>query len=110
MGKQISIYYSEEFIERTDELLFTLYTQNYFGFKEDAQNYVDKIYDFVRNNISTYPAKKTPSALSEYGSKYILYKANARTTWYIFFDIDEEKYFVKFVTNNHAELTANFNL
>ena len=110
MGKQIIIYYSEEFIERTDELLLILYTKNYFAFKEDAQKYVDKIYDFIRNNISTYPAKKTPAALSAYGSKYIICKANARTTWYIFFDVNEEKYFVKFITNNHTELATNFNL
>ena len=110
MAKQISIYYSEELIELTDELLFVLYTQDYFGFREDAQNYVNKIYDFIKATISTYPAKNTPPALSKYGSKYIYYKANTKTIWYIFFDIDEEKYFVKFITNNHTSLIANFNL
>jgi hypothetical protein len=104
------INYSDEFVAVTDDLIRTLYTQNYFGFVADAQDYVDRIYDFVRDNIRTYPAKTTPDELKEYGEKYILYKVNSRTTWYIFFNLKEDAYYVEYIANNHTHFIANFNL
>ena len=40
----------------------------------------------------------------------MFYKANANTTWYIFFNQDEQRFVVKFITNNHTNFIANFNL
>lgn len=93
-----------------DDLIDILYKEEYFGFKEDAKLYVDKMINYIEQHISTYPAKNTPTKLLQFGEKYMLYKANNRTTWYIFFSQEEQIYFVQFVTNNHSELVANFNL
>ena len=71
---------------------------------------MDRIYDFIRDNISTFPAKNTPTNLIEYGEKYILYKVNQRTSWYIFFTLKNGIYYVDFISNNHTDLIADFNL
>lgn len=104
------IIYSPDVEIYFKKLINVLFKKEYFGFREDAKLYVARIIDFIENNIAGYPAKNTPAELQKYGNKYIFYKANKRTTWYIFFDVDEERYFVKFITNNHTELAASFNL
>ncbi|MDE1193483.1 MAG: hypothetical protein PW786_15255 [Arachidicoccus sp.] len=87
-----------------------LFEKEYFGFIESAEEYVWKIRDFIEENISTYPTKKTPFGLLQYGEKYLTYKANQSTTWYIFFSKIEETFFVKFITNNHTSLSAELNI
>lgn len=109
MVRQVTIVYSSVFLESTDKLIRILYTKSYFGFIEDTENYVDRIYDFIRDNIVTYPAKDTPIELQEYGNKYIIYRANQGTTWYIFFDLKDEIYYVEFITNNHTNIASKLN-
>ena len=36
--------------------------------------------------IVNFPHKATPKPLKKFGSNYAFYKANNRTTWYIFFE------------------------
>ena len=37
------------------------------------------------------------------GKKYIFYKANSRTTWYVFFESNENKILITGILNNHCE-------
>lgn len=110
MVRQVTIVYSDRFIDNTDDLIRILYSKNYFGFIEDAQNYVDRIYDFIRDNIATYPAKISPDDLQKYGEKYLLYKPNMNITWYILFTLKDSVYYVEFITNNHTNLIAKLNI
>src|SRR5690606_35191368 len=105
-----TIIFTPEFIEKTDNLAFVMFLEEYFGFLEDAEKYVDKIYDYIEDSIFTYPAKNTPEDLAQHGEKYLLYKANNNTTWYIFFSQIENHYIIKFITNNHTDFTSRFNL
>ena len=34
----------------------------------------------------------------------MFYKSNPRTTWYIFFDKEDNQYLITFITNNHTEI------
>jgi hypothetical protein len=43
--EKINISYSKFAIDFLDELIFILYNENYFGFIENAESYVDEIYD-----------------------------------------------------------------
>ena len=104
------ILYSEETEIFLNDLVEILLENEYIGFFEEAQNYVIKILRFINENISTYPAKTTPNNLKEFGEKYLLYKANAHTIWYIFYDQNEHKYLIKFITNNHTDFIKDFNL
>lgn len=104
------VHYSEEVETYLNQLIDILFEKEYFGFKEDAQIYVAKIKWFIDDNISVYPPKKVPIELKEFGEKYILYKANPQTTWYIFYIQDEHRFLIKFITNNHTDIIQNFNL
>ena len=110
MVRTVTIVYSDSFIDITDDLIRILYQQNYFGFIDEAEDYVDRIYDFIRDNISTRQAKNTPTNLKQYGERYICYIANQRTSWYIFFTHRNGIYYVDFITNNHTGLVSTLNL
>lgn len=92
------------------DLVYLLFQNEYFGFEEEAKKYVDKITFFIEENISTYPSRKSTEEFKKFGEKFILYKANSQTSWYIFFDQNEHKYLIKFITNNHTDFIKDFNL
>ena len=73
-------------LDYLDDLVFILFKEEYFGFMQSSYDYVDKIIDFINHNITSFPSKKTPPELKNFGSNYIFYKSNQRTTWYIFFE------------------------
>lgn len=110
MERESKIVFTAEFDALVEELLFVLYEDEYFGFIEDAAKYVSKIYDFIEQKITTYPTKNTPPKLIQHGEKYLVYKANNQTSWYIFFSQIEQTYFIKFITNNHTDLAAQLNI
>ncbi len=101
------IIYSPKFLSELDLLAKVLYQQKYFSFVEDVDAYIDKIYDFIEYNLSIFPFRKTPENLIELGSKYIFYKANQTTTWYVFFENVENRYLVTFITNSHSEIVQH---
>lgn len=84
------------------KLIDTLYEQNYFGFKEDAKSYVQEIILFVMNNDFKFNVTKTPKKLEKFGSKFLKYKANNQTTWYIFFDERDHQFLINHMMNNHS--------
>ena len=86
-----------------EELVLILFDDKYFSFFSNAVQYVDKIFDFVIVNIHTFPHKNTPKKLLPFGTHYIFYKSNGRTTWFIFFEKLDENYFVTGILNNHCE-------
>ena len=97
------IIYSPLFIEELDELAMVLYQKKYFSFLEDVDVYIDKIYDFVDCTIEYPITKNSPKKLQKYGKKYLRYKANNQTTWYIFFDQKGNHFLVNHILNNHSQ-------
>jgi hypothetical protein len=82
------------------ELVDILYECEYFGFRVDAKNYVDEMYDF----IYTIPTLKYKTATNQTrGTFYCKYKPNRNTTWYVFFDVKNETYLIKNIVNNHSK-------
>ena len=102
--EKIEILYLTEVEEYLNKLVFLLFQKEYFGFLENSFEYVDNIIDFIEYNLPIFPYKKTPENLLSLGSKYILYKANQNTTWYIFFENSENRYLITFITNNYSEI------
>lgn len=96
------IIFENNVLEYFDNLVYTLFKEEYFGFSESAQNYIDKIVDFIISSVSSFPHKKTPKSLQYLGLNYIFYKSNARTTWYIFFEKRDQNYLITGITNNHC--------
>lgn len=95
--------YTPEVISYLDNLVKILYKKEYFGFIESAEEYVSEIYDSVLGNLRLENYKIAPKELKHLGSKYIFYKANSRTVWYLFFESKEEKYLITGIINSHSE-------
>ena len=89
-------------LEYFDDLVYTLFEDEYFGFVENSENYVNKIVNFIFENHKTFPSRKSPFKLKHYGSNYLFYKINSRTTWFIFFEKNDEDFIVIYLINNHC--------
>jgi hypothetical protein len=97
------VIFKDNVLDYLDELVYTLFKEEYFSYSENAQLYVDKIVDFIIVEISSFPHKNTPQKLQYLGSNYIFYNSNNRTTWYIFFEKKNQNYLITEIINNHCE-------
>lgn len=97
------IVYSKVFEDIINELIDVLYEKEYFGSKEASKLYGAKIYDHIFYNIEKPFSRKSPEKFQKYGKKYLKYKANNHTFWYIFFDQKDNKFLVNYILNNHSK-------
>ncbi len=97
------IIFQQNVLEYLDDLVHILFVEEYFGFVESSEVFVDKIIDFIKNDIQNFPARKTPDKLKNFGSNYIFYKSNQRTTWYIFFEQMKNNYLITNIINSNSE-------
>lgn len=86
-----------------NELIDILFENEFFGFKNDAKNYVLEIITYINNHNFKTGVRESPVVLRRFGQKFIKYKANPQTTWYIFFDHKDGKYLVNHILNNHSK-------
>lgn len=103
MVGKIEVIFTSDVILFLDDLVITLYKEEYFGFIESAEEYVSNIYDAVPERIKKAPHKKTPETLQYLGSDYIFYKPNPKTTWYIFFEKRDQNYLITGIINNYCK-------
>lgn len=103
MVGKIKLAYTSHVISYLDDLVRVLYKNDYFGFIETAEEYVLNIYDFVSGNIKSSQHRITPKRIQYLGSNYIFYKVNKRTTWFIFFERQNENFLITGILNNHCE-------
>ena len=97
------VIFSEEVSDQLDAIAEILYKNHYFGFVEDADFYVEKIHNYIYDNIDKPISKYSPKNFQKFGEFYIKYKANENTTWYIFFDKKDNRFLVNHILNNHTE-------
>jgi len=99
------VKYSESVNSYFDELITTLFWQNYFGFIDSAFQYVSDMKNYIETNIVNLPKYPAPPYFSRYqtGMEYVRYRPNNRTTWYFFFLQEGNRYLVCYITNNHFE-------
>jgi hypothetical protein len=101
--EKVKIEILPEVIIFLNELIELLFNKEYFGFEDSAQFYVQKIYDFIENDLINFPHKSTPIKLKKFGSNYVFFRPNNRTTWYIFFEKSNNRYLITHLTNNHIK-------
>nr|WP_314839350.1 hypothetical protein [uncultured Flavobacterium sp.] len=97
------VIFKEDILLYFDELISILFDREYFSYEKNAILYIDKIVDFITLEINSFPHKSTPQKLRHLGSNYIFYKANNRTTWYIFFERQDSVFLITGISNNHCE-------
>lgn len=95
---------SHEFVDELEELFDILVERGCFSYDEYALQYIDDIEQFINSSIHAYPKRKAPVLFAKYGKdlKYIAYRKNAHTTWYVLFEETDSAFFVRHITNNHV--------
>ena len=84
--------------------MLLLFEEGYFGFPDSAKTYVDRLIAFVEQYVGILPGKDSPDFFKPFGKnmKYITYRANKRTSWYIFYQERNNIYLIQYITNNHV--------
>ena len=88
-----------------DNLIKLLYKEEYFGFLDSAEDYVNNILTFIYS-IPNLRFKETKN--KNFGQYYCSYKHSRNTTWYATFDYENETYLIKNIANNHSKEYAKF--
>ena len=94
----------EKYLECLKKILFE---NEYFGFEQTAQKYVDDLFLDIKTNLSVYPKKIAPKYFERYGKDmyYVKFKKNNNTQWYVFFnmymEMGEIVYVIRYIANNH---------
>ena len=97
------------------ELIDELYQKEYFGFLDEAKEYVSEIEQYFKVEIPRLHQlglnKKAMPYFKKYGENLFFAahrKTKTRTTWYAFYEIFDDRYFkVVHITNNHTKEAAN---
>lgn len=99
----MKIRFNNNVTEYLNELVTLLYLQGYFGMKDSAYAYVNWLIERIKKDIHTKPAKKAPEYFSKYGKNlsYISIKKNTQTTWYVFFNHEDDLFYIRYISNNH---------
>ena len=77
-----------------------LFKNEYFGFKDSAKKYIDKIIDTI---FLIPELKHSKTKNPKRGEWYVRHKANDNTTYYITFDTKGERFLVKNIVSNHEK-------
>lgn len=96
------------------ELIDILYQRGYFGFLDEAKEYVSEIEQYFKTEIPKLHklglSKKAMPYFKKYGENlfFATYRrTKTQTTWYAFYEIFGTRYFkVVHITNNHTEEAA----
>jgi hypothetical protein len=98
------VIYTNEIEFFLDELGILLFETKYFSFPKNAEIYIDQLTCYAEQYIGILPGKNAPFYFNRYGSnlKYITYRANKTTSWYIFYQQQDNVYLVRHITNNHV--------
>ena len=100
----MNVAFHPHVIDFLEQLTFELYEKGYFGFYDSACEYVDRMIDDISSNIHIKLCKKAPLHFNKFGKNmfYTSYQPNDQTTWYIFFNVNDERYLIRYITNNHV--------
>ena len=88
-------------------LIEVLYHKEYFGFRENAIDYVTDLKNDIKTNLANKVKHSAPYFFNKYGKKmlYATFRKSKATRWYVFFNIYEHNgkliYLVRDIGNNH---------
>ena len=104
MAMERKIVFAEEVEIFLEELLIILFEKGYFSFPDNAKSYVDSLVDYVEQYIGLLSGKKAPPYFDRYAlnMRYIAYRANKKTVWYVFYQQRDNCFLIRYITNNHA--------
>lgn len=100
----MKIIYAANVREYLKEVSEILYEKEYFGFESDAAEYIDTLTLDINKNLSVSLKKQAPAYFNRYGKDlyYAVFKKNDNTSWYVFFNHEDDIYYIRYIGNNHT--------
>ena len=98
------VLFLPEVVEQFLELAEVLYSKGYLGFKDIAVEYAEQLFKDIQLTLPLKVKKNAPSHFERYGAGllYSSFPKNHHTTWYVFFSVIGETYWIKYIANNHV--------
>jgi len=90
-----------------NELIEDLFYENYFLYKESAEEYITHLLWLVENKIDRKKPHLSPPSITQYGSFYASFYINSKTTWYFVFEKEDNRYLITHVFNNYSQEVIN---
>ena len=90
------------------ELESILLEKGYFGYRKNADKYVEDLFLEIEANLPAKLHRSAPKYFDKYGKnmKYASFKKSEHIIWYAFFKTYEENgktfYLVRYIANNHV--------
>lgn len=99
----MKVIFSRDVIIYLTEIIKVLYMGDYFGFQESAIKYVDELAKDIETTIDKKQKKEAPPYFCKYGKSlyYVSYRKNKNTQWYVFFNLEDNIYYIRYIGNNH---------
>ena len=100
----MKVLFAPEVEEDLYNLIELLVSKGYLGTYPFAISYVEDLVHDIQLNIHTKLKKKAPTYFECYGKdlRYITYRRNSNTIWYIFFVTTPQAYLITYISNNHV--------
>jgi plasmid stabilization system protein ParE len=101
----ITVIYAPKVSEYLNNLIDILYENDYFSYRDSAEEYVIDLLDKIRLSLPTFTHRLPRYRRKVYGkhTKYITIRKNKHTSYYIFFLQKADKYIVTYIGNNHTD-------
>jgi hypothetical protein len=103
----VEVFISSNVVDYLNELALKLFHKKYFSFPENADKYINKIFDAIENNIHLKQHKKSAGRLLKYGPYHCTIISINKISWVVFFDKKDNRYIVEYITNSKAPIYSH---
>ena len=100
----MKILFAPEVDQYLTELIQLLFDKGYFSFYEDADKYVTSLILDIKASLNRKLKKRAPLYFLRYGKDlyYSVFKKNTNTQWFVFFNGEDDMYYIRYIGNNHT--------
>lgn len=109
---EVIVNFHPSVLKYFNELIDTLFYENYFLYRESAIEYVTRLIFLVENQIHIKIHHVSPPSISIHGNYFVGFNISSKTTWYFIFEKSDNRYIITHVFNNYSkeaeEITQNF--
>lgn len=106
---EVIVNFHPSVLKYFNDLIDTLFYENYFLYRDSAVEYVAKLIFYVENQIHKKKHNLCPLLVSVHGNYFVSFNLNAKTTWYFVFDKIDNRYLITYVFNNYSKEAKKIN-
>jgi hypothetical protein len=100
----MKVIFAPEVEQYLADLIEILFYENYFEFYENANKYVTSLIMDISTFLDRKLKRPAPEYFLKYGENlfYSVFKKSNNTQWYVFFNYEDDIYYIRYIGNNHT--------